>query len=763
LFPFVLLLFFSFSSVAFAQEKKIEIKLIEVKGNQKIDRMTLFSKLTIEEGDFFSPKQIRDNISLLYKTGFFDQIEVESEGLEGGVALTFIVHEKPFLVEVVFDGNENITDEGLNEKVFIKTGTFLDKKSIQGYVDKILSAYEDEAYYNTSVVPVLQHLPENRVVLTFLIEEGEQAFIKEIQIEGNESFDDDEILDKMETSTYFWLTSWLSESGRYKKEQLAFDREHIRDFYMDNGYIRVEIQEPELKLSKDKKWFTLRIPVVEGPQFKIGEIAYEGNQLFDTQEMVKLTRIKSGEIFNRSLLRQDIARMTDHYGEKGYIYANIVPDLAPSEADLRVDVFFRVVEGEPVKVREIHISGNNKTRDKVIRREVRVNEQEKINTKALRRSFQRLNNLNYFETINIAPRPVAPQWVDLDVEVKEKPTGTFSIGGGYSSVDKFVATIDVTLGNFLGKGQLVKLRAEAGGRRNTYSLTFREPYLFDREISGTVNLFNQVRRFGVYSEKRTGGNLSLGKAFGEFVRGSVSYTAERLEVFDLDRLSDGSIDPSVPNQVVVQEALGRTSTSAIGFSLSRDTRDFIFDPKKGSRHSISLEYAGTFLGGDNAYYKIIEDSSRFFPLWWDHVFSVHGRLGFAKGINGKTLPVGERFFVGGINTVRGFNFGRAGPIDKGVGGRRGEVLGGNKELFFNLEYLIPLVKAAQVKWLFFYDYGAAFDDGESIKTSGMRRSAGFGIRWISPVGPLRLEWGFNLDKKPGEPDKRVEFSIGSLF
>ncbi|MFQ5597346.1 MAG: outer membrane protein assembly factor BamA [Nitrospiria bacterium] len=760
-----LLVLIYFYSAGQAQENEIRIKLIEVKGNLRIDRMTILSRLTLKEGDLFSPERIRSDIQQLYRMGLFENITVESEGLEGGLALYFLVQERPFLVDVVYEGNDNIDADQFDEETIIKKQSFLNPDAIDRYVLKIKETYEAEAYYNTSVIPVTQRLPNNQAVLTFLITEGDQAYIRNIAFDGNKAFDEKRLKKEMETSSYFWLTSWITESGRYKKEQLAFDRERVKELYMNNGYFDVEIDSPKVALSEDKAWFDIRIPIVEGAVFTFGEVAIEGGTLFNSDEIAGLAKSKSGTTFNRGLIRQDIARMVDYFGERGHIYANVVPNLNPNPADRTVDIGFHITEGTPVQVREIHISGNTKTRDKVIRREIRVNEREKINTKALRRSFQRLHNLNYFETVNIVPNPIESGWVDLDVEVKEKPTGTFSIGGGYSSEDRFVATVDITMGNFLGKGQLLKLKAETGRRRDTYSLTFREPYLMDRNISGTVNLFNQVRDFGSYEEKRTGGDLIVGKAFGEFTRGSASYTLETLEVFNLDTLTDpvtglSVIDPIVPRLVKEQSAFGETLTSSIGLSLSRDTRDFQFDPKEGGRNALSFEYAGTFLGGDNAYYKVVLDSSRFFPLWWNHIFSMHGRFGFAEGIDGKPLPVGERFFVGGINTVRGFKFGKAGPVDPPV---VGEILGGNKELYFNFEYLVPIVTEAQLKLLLFYDYGAAFNDGEAIKFSGMRKAAGFGIRWISPVGPLRLEWGYNLDPRPGEPQNTTEFSIGSLF
>jgi len=750
----------TFSPIAFAQEKGIQIKLIEVKGNDKIDRTTILSRLSLQEGDIFSPEGVKRDVDRIYGLGFFDRVEVESEGLEGGIALFFIVHEKPFLIDVVYEGNENLSQEQLEEKVPVRTETFIDAETIQAYARMLKDVYESEAYYNASVTPVTQVLANNQAVLTFLFEEGDQAYIREIRFEGNQAFKDKVLKKVMESSTYFWLTSWLTESGRYKKESLEADVERVREYYSNHGYLQIQVDSPQVVLSDDNEWFDIVIPVVEGEQFTVGDIQYDGSAVLEKKALIEKTGTKEGEIFNRGQLRRDIMGMVDLFGEEGYIYANVVPQLNARQDENIVDIVFRVSEGDRAKVREIHISGNTKTRDKVIRREIRVNEQEMVNTKLLRRSFQRLQNLNFFENVEIVPKQIEPGWVDLDVTVKEKPTGTFSIGGGYSSVDRFIATMDVTMGNFLGKGQLLRVKVDTGKRRTTYRLTFREPYLFDKDLSGTIDLFNQERSFGTYREKRLGGNLILGRSFGEFVRSSISYTAEELEVSDLRRLPDGSIDAVfVPLQVQAQALLGKTLTSAVGFSLTRDTRDFTFDPKSGARNSVTVEYAGTVLGGDNAYLKIIGDSSRFFPLWWNHIFSLHGRIGYANGIDGKVLPVGERFFTGGINTVRGFKFGKAGPIVP----LTGEILGGNKVLFFNVEYLIPIVKEAQIKALLFYDYGAAFDDDELIHSSAMRKAAGFGIRWISPVGPLRLEWGWNLSPRLDEPTRTVEFSIGTLF
>ncbi|HSG05887.1 MAG TPA: BamA/TamA family outer membrane protein, partial [Nitrospiria bacterium] len=353
-----------------------------------------------------------------------------------------------------------------------------------------------------------------------------------------------------------------------------------------------------------------------------------------------------------------------------------MPEYNVSEDTREVDLIVSIDEDRPMKVRRLLVTGNEKTRDKVVRREVRVNETDLVNTKLLRRSFQRINNLNFFESIEITPARVGTDEVDLSIRVKEKSTGALSIGGGYSSVDRLVALAEITQGNLFGRGQLIRARAEMGGRRNTYSFTFREPYLFDKPVSGTISAFNQVRDFNSYQERRVGGNLILGKSFSEYFSGSLSYTLESLNIFD--------IDPVDAPSLIIEQG-GETVTSSLGNTLAYDSRDFIFDPSTGTHVVASVEYAGTFLRGDNNFVKGVLDISRFFPLPLGTVFSAHGKVGLATGIQGTALPVGERFFVGGINSVRGFDFGEAGPIDE----ETGEIIGGTKELIFNLEFLFP--------------------------------------------------------------------------
>jgi outer membrane protein insertion porin family len=732
------------------QAKEIEVKLLEIKGNRKIDTATITSKIKTREGDPFSVERLREDLKAVYQMGYFDDVRLESEGFEGGVKLTFIVSEKPIVEDRIFLGNTRLSSDKLKEKVPFRTRVFLDQNEVNEAAEKIRKAYQDEGFYGAEVLPVIRTISPEKVLVEFAIKEGERAYIRNLRFEGAEHFSARKLKKAIESSEYFWLTSWLTDSGTYKKEEVRADLERIRESYLNQGFLQVQVGSPRVTLSPDRKWFDIAFPVVEGVSFRISRIGFSGNRLYDDAKLREVLGSKEGETFNRDQIRKDILAIVDLYGQKGYAFANVVPQLSPDPSTQTVAVSFEVSEGDLVRVRQINIFGNEKTREKVIRREIRIDEQEILDTVALKRSFQRLNNLNFFENVEIVPKEVERGWVDLDVRVKEKPTGTFSIGGGYSSVDRLIGLVQIEQGNLFGRGQLLRLKTELGARRQNYTLTFREPYLFDKEISGTVDVFNQLQTFSTYQEKRLGGDFILGKSFTEYVSGSVSYTLENLKIIDAA--------PGSSRLILDQQDRGETLTSSVGLSLARDTRDFFFDPKEGSRNSISFELAGTFLGGDNSYYRVIGDSSRYFPAFWDTVFSVHARAGYAHGLSGRVLPLGERFFVGGINTVRGIRFGKAGPVDL-----VGEILGGNKELIFNLEYLFPILPEARIKGVLFFDAGRGFDDHEAIRIRELRTGAGAGLRWISPVGPLRLEFGFNLDPSPGEPSWFPEFSIGSLF
>lgn len=750
------------SGIGWAQEPKPRIKSIKIQGNKRIEVPAIRGRITWKEGDQFSAEGIRDQIRAIYLMGFFEDVRVETESVAGGIAVVFVVVEKPFITDILFDGNDNLKDEKLREKLTVRSQSFLDQQQVKDSVERLRVLYEEDGYFNARIIPVIKTLDAERKTLTFFIQEGPRARIKTVAFDGAKAIPAKKLKKPLFTREYSLLFSWFDDSGIYKKDELANDVERVRQVYLDEGYLSIQVGTPTVELSPDKKWFTVRFPLVEGPQFKLGKVGYKGQTVFPESELRAGSKLKEGEIVRMALIRDDITRMTGLYGAKGYAFSDINPQIVPDPETKTATLTFEIKEEALIRVRNINISGNDKTRDKVIRREIRIDEAELIDTAALKRSFERLNNLNYFETVEIIPKQIDANTVDLDVKVKEKSTGTFSVGGGFSSLDQLSVVADVTEGNLFGRGQLLKIRGQLGQRRTLGAITFREPYLFDEALSGQVDIFARETFFISYFEKRSGGDLVLGKWFSDYLSGSATYLVERLTISagtssDL-LLSSQTAVPVTDLPLLIQQQLGTSTTSAIILGLARDTRDFFIDTKSGARHGLTAQFAGSLLGGDNYFFKLIGDTAWYFPAAWDTVFAPRVRIGKAQSYRaGDPLPVGDRFFVGGIQTVRGFSFGRAGPTAPDQ-----SPLGATKQLIFNFDYIFPLVPELKVKGVVFFDYGKGFEDGQSLNLD-LRPATGVELRWISPFGPLRLAYGFNLDRKEGERASLFEFSVGSLF
>jgi outer membrane protein insertion porin family len=410
---------------------------------------------------------------------------------------------------------------------------------------------------------------------------------------------------------------------------------------------------------------------------------------------------------------------------------------------------------------------------------MRLDEGDLYSKKALKRSYERINNLNFFETLEIVPeRRQQEPVMDLNVKVKEKLTGTLSVGGGYSSVDKLVGIAEVTQGNLGGRGQLLKFKMQVGGTRQLYVLSFMEPYLNDKPVWGKVDLYNQTQDFDGYVLKSNGFALAAGKSYGEYVQTSVRYSYDSSLVTNITTTSF-ALDTQLNSYG------GRIATSALTWSLARDSRDYFLDPKTGSKNSVFVEYAGGSLGGDPNFVKSVADSAWYYPLFWDTVIMARGRFGYVESLIGKPVPLGERFYVGGPTTLRGFRYGTAGPLEPSYSPVAGAInpatgqpavtgqqvagfnrLGGNKEVIFNFEFSFPIVPAARLKGVLFYDIGKAFSTDEvreTVKFSELRQSYGWGFWWLSPIGPLRFEWGYIVKRRPEDQPSQFEFSIGALF
>jgi outer membrane protein insertion porin family len=743
-----------------AQDTKIT--LIEVQGNRRIETATILAKLRSKEGDFFSPSLIKEDIRALYQLGHFEDVQVKTEGFESGLKVIFFVKEKPLIREISYSGNDELSTETLKEGVTLLPRTAFNLQLINENAEKIRLKYQDKGFYEAVVVPVVTELRSGDRNVVFYIEEGKKVKLWDVIITGNKALSSKEIKKALKNEEY-WIFSFLGHSGTLRMEELKDDVETIKNLYYNKGYIQIQVDEPhiEFKDSKKKDRLVLRINVKEGDQFRVGVVKFKGNTIISEGELAKEVKLKAGDIFSRDVLRQDVGRIMDRYDGIARPFASVIPQFNIDQDRKTVALSMEIQEGGEVRIGRIDITGNLKTRDKVVRREMRLDEGDLYSKKSLKRSYDRIYNLNFFETVDLVPERRQDAIMDLNVKIKEKSTGMISVGGGYSTVNQLMGMIQYTQANLFGGGQTLRVKAQLAmaGTTNMYMVSLVEPYLFDKAISGTIDLYQQTTWYDGYDAKSTGGGLTIGKRFGEYVSSSLRYRFDGTD-YTLST-SVTNAEPPLDIKRQIQDYGKSINTSSLGWTLARDSRDYYLDPRSGSRNSIFLEYAGGFLGGDPNFYKVVVDSAWYFPLFWDTVFMVRGRIGYIESLIDKPIPMYDRFYVGGPATVRGFKYGGAGPIDE-LGNR----LGATKELIVNVEYKFPVYPAARLKGILFYDIGRGFSSAsqpEKMDLSQLNHSYGVGLWWLSPFGPLKFELGFPLKKGARDQTSVFDFSVGSQF
>ncbi|HHL39669.1 MAG TPA: outer membrane protein assembly factor BamA [Deltaproteobacteria bacterium] len=728
-------------------EKEGLIEQVTVSGNRRVDGEAILSRVSSRPGEPFSQDKVREDIKSIFGMGYFDDVAADlSDGRKGKV-LTFIVREMPFIKRVEFTGNKELRDEKIRETLTIRENTVLDRVLLRENADKIKALYAEEGFFLAQVEPEVQTDGLDATV-TFRIREGDEVRVRRISFIGNEVFTDDELKAVMNTKEY-WVFSPLTDAGRFKDLYFQNDLLLIMKHYFDNGYVEADITDHSVLLSEDKRWFYITIAVTEGEQYTIGDVEVSGDLLTGIAELKKMLLVKPGEVFNRSRLASGINAVTDFYGDKGYANVEITPRTRLRRDKKLVDIKVEIRKNELVYFERIEITGNVKTRDKVIRRELEFKEGQLYTSTGIKRSKNNLKRLGYFEDVQIIESMgSSTHRKNVTVKVKEMPTGSISAGVGYSSIDKVIGTASISQSNFLGTGLKLNVMGTVSASSSRYMIGLTEPWLFDKPISAGFDIYNLRREYPDFSQERKGFEVRLGFPLYKLVtRGLVSYRLEEVKIFDVSPFAS----------YFISSQQGSSTVSSVRGLVRHDTRDDAFFPTEGTVITVSTEVAGGPFGGDTNYIKYAADAVRFFPLPWDTVFSIRGSVGHLQGYGGKSAPLYERYFLGGINSLRGFQTRSVGPRDP----RTNEILGGDTMLVVNVEYLFPFFSQKTMKGLVFFDTGNSYDGG--IDFGDLKMSAGTGIRWFSPLGPLRLEWGFNLAPKAGEKASQWEFAVGTAF
>lgn len=761
-----------FGGAASAVAENDKAATVITAGNRRIDSAVILGVVSVKPGDPIVTDRVDADIRAIYKLGYFQDVSASTQTSDKGTTLVYTVVEKPLVRDILISGNKEISSDKVKEALELRNNAPFSKELVQKSVRKIGKLYTDEGYQQASVA--IDSAPDgDGVKVTVKIVEGEKILIKKIVFEGNTVFSNRKLRKTIETSEK-WFLSWLTGAGTYKEEVVRNDANLIADLYFNNGYVNVRVGEPQVQQIENKTALQVTFPIIEGEQFRVGRLDFHGDLLAPKEELALKLSLKKGEVFSRAVLRGDIGTFTDFYADKGYAFANVTPATQINSDSHTIDITFEVEKGEKVYIDRINIGGNTKTRDKVIRREVRLTEGDLFSSTKLRKSKQNLMNLGFFEEANIATAPgAAANKLNLNVDVKEKSTGTFSIGGGYSSLDGLIAQGSVQQANFLGLGLRGTLAASIGSKTQTYNIGLTDPHFLDTDWTLGGDLYRTKRDYTNYTRLATGGDVKAGYALTDDISTFWMYKLEKVQNSDIT-----VIDPTDPIE-------DHTLTSSIYASLTQNTTDYRIDPSKGMVNSVSVEFAG--LGGTTRFLRYQGESTLFVPLGLGFVGSLHGALGYIQEV-GKLVARGERYFLGGINSVRGYSSRTVSPISyidastttasttatyitDSSNGKSYilDYVGGHREQIFNAEVQFPLLKEANLKGVVFFDAGMS-DDGPYFKK--FLTSYGAGIRWFSPIGPLRLEYGiplnprvstinpsYEIDNKNG----RFEFSIGGFF
>ena len=718
------------------------IEEINFTGNSRIEGSAIYNVLKNTKGRLFSKRGLSADIKAIYKLGYFKNVTAEVTSTRRGKIIKFILEEMPLITSVGIEGNDEVDKEDIEEVVTIKERQVLNLSRVKSDIANIETLYRNEGFLNAEV-KYSTFKTNKGVRVSFDITENRELYVKKITFEGNRAYTSDELSDMLETSVW-GIFHFISDSGVFNEYKLKQDTSRLMAFYLNNGYVDAIIGEPEI--THDEKWIFIKIPVIEGKQFMVGKVEITGDTLtVPRAELITELQITDKDYFDREAIIKDVDMLTDACNEEGYAYAGVVPRTVSRNEDQKMDVTYNIDKGDLIYINRIYITGNTSTRDKVIRRQLAVVEKDLYDSSKVKMSYMRLNRLRYFEEVNFQTEKGTDEgFMDVNVHVKERATGMFSVGAGYSAVDKAVFTAQVSEQNLFGRGQTLGLTAYFGSTKTSYNLSFVEPWLFDIPLWSKFELWDMDRDYDSYDVSSQGFGTTLAYPLFEYVTGSAAY---RLTFDDITNVT------STASQWLKDQA-GETMSSGVTLGLSRNTTDDRMFPSRGSSNSVSAQLTGTIFQGDVSFARYVADSKWFFPMPLDTVFGIHGKIGYIQGLEGKEIPVFERFYLGGINSLRGLR--SVGPVDS-----NGDCIGGETMLNFNVEVLFPLLKDAGLRGVVFFDTGNAWNSGYYL--DDMRRTAGAGVRWYSPIGPLRLEWGYVLDKEEGESPSRWEFTIGLML
>ena len=773
---------------AFAQNG-VRLKDVRIGGNVRVEEDGIRLHVKIRPGDPVNATLIEQDVRAIFRMGFFDDVQAE---LSSDNVLTYAVKEKPYIRDVRIQGLSQVARDKVETALGVTKGTILDRSKVSDGVDKVRKLFTEQGYVNAAVDFAIAEESNNQVAVVLDIVEGSRLLIKRISFEGNKAFSEGELKDLLSTKEE-WIFSYFTNRGVLDRDILTNDVAILANHYNDNGYVENRIDEPLIVRARDGLEVIFRVS--EGPQYRVGRVEIGGELIEDGQKMLKTVKLTTGQIFRGSRLREDVTTLNDMYANKGFAFVQVDPMTQIDQKKKLVDIALVINKGPPVYFNRVLVAGNTKTRDKVVRRELLFSEQELYSGVKVTQSRNALQRTGYFEDVQLNTKKTdQPDALDLTVDVKEGPTGSFQLGAGYSSGDGFLFNANVSEKNFMGRGQSMTGTFSIGSSRQDYILNMTDPYFLDSKVSMGLDAFNTTREYTDFNEKKMGFGVNSSYPLAGFSMpffrssapsptiGSDAIASRQLTFWDLTRAGlaydftrDNITGVSESASQSIKDEQGKSLTSSVTPSITYDSRDHFFTPSEGTKVGLSTKMAG--LGGDTRFLKTDLTARWFYTLFKDpswggaYVLGLGGQVGYGLGFagnkeGGNDLPLFERYFLGGINSIRGFAERSLGPrspsnctTTEGVTTCKStEVTGGDKAVVFNAEVAFPVMEQYGLRGVVFFDVGNSFD---TFAFNDMRRSIGFGGRWMSPFGPLRVDLGFPISKKSSDETSVLGFSVGA--
>lgn len=752
------------------------ISEVRVENNRRVEAEAVRRALKQRVGQRFEPGKTADDLRALWALKYFSDIKLLVQRTPKGIAYVVRVEEKPAIRAVTLSGNDELSKDDFKDVIDLKPYSILDLAAVKRNAKKVQEKYVEKGFFLAEVTHELRPSEDGREVdVVFVIQEHAKVMVSDINFIGLNQVSAEELKAVMATQEGGYL-SFLTSQGTYREEAFQRDQQIIQMAYFDRGFINVRIDKPTVTLTPDKRHISITIRVEEGESYKVGKLDFSGDLLLSKDELHKKMLSREQQTFNRSLLAKDIQAITDVYYDQGFAYANITPMTAVNAEAKTIDLTFDVQKGSPVTIERIDIVGNTKTRDKVIRRQLRVFEGELFSGTGMRRSKEKVTALGYFETVEVAHKPGSDsEHVVVSVEVKEKSTGTFQVGLGFSNVESFIFTAQVAQQNALGWGQSISASAQLSSLRQFFQLSFFDPYFLDTSLILSVDAYRTMLDYGSFARTATGGTAGLGYyVIPDEMSLNLSYNLEAVLV-ESGRTTN--------NTVNIADYYRSGWNSVLRLSWTWDRRNNRLFPTQGWLSYVSVETAPAFLQGTFNFNRYTAYQRAYFPLPLGAVFKVNVQAGYTQEHDPKNkMPSSELYFVGGINTVRGYNLrtltpyrlARASPTSDAH--TTSFAMGGDKQFIFNAELEFPILEKVGIRGVLFYDAGNAFARDKNffeyspdernknlVLPLGLFHAVGFGVRWFSPVGPLRFEWGIPLTKRVNDQPILFEFNIGNSF